>query len=410
MDQHRQRTAERKRRTATILIVLTCFLAALMLSGCSEKKSGTGGWREAAEALSAANDWEEALMDVEVKTDDGMYAYSLLDTHEKKIYNVILSALDERHTGKLPPDTTKEVIEKVYLSVMADNPELFYVSGYEIRMLAQPAAEAKTEETGTQPLEFVISFEGKEELSADETAQRKERLETLRREVLEGIAEDAGDYEKAKQVYDYVILHTIYGGNAGSGQTADAALLEGKAVCTGYARAAQYLLQGAGIDSTLIKGRKGGRPHAWLLVRLDGDYYYMDPTEGDNLLANMPSNYRRIFVNYAYFAMTTADLGTKYTDDGHLPLPECTAQADSYFEREGRFIGTAAEAELEEIRQLPDWTAAEGIAYLQFRSEKGCYEEATAGLTEGGPAAANGWICMKGDEFCLLTFYRPVGK
>ena len=46
----------------------------------------------------------------------------------------------------------------------------------------------------------------------------------------------------------------------------------------GYARTYLGLLDACGIEGELISGRKDGKTHYWCLVRLDGEYYYVDPS------------------------------------------------------------------------------------------------------------------------------------
>lgn len=401
-----------KCRSKFIWIALPLITAFLWLSGCSEGESIPENETEIAGVVAGAGTASAGTEEARMESIDhsGLYAYDLLDENGKAIYADIYSALAGRQAGRLPSDTAQEAIERIYRMVMADHPELFYVSGYDIQLSAQPLSAEGSKDSVVEPLDIYISFKGREVLSEEEILERKETLEALREDILAGLPEDAGEYEKARQLYEYVILHTVYGGNAVNGQTADSALLGGKAVCTGYARAAQYLLQGGGIPAVLVTGRRGGGNHAWLLVKLDGAYYYMDPTEGDSLLAGMPSNYRRIFVNYAYFAMTSAETASKYRNDGLLVLPECTETADSYFEREGRYIDAADESELQGILQLPEWTADSGFAYLQVRCAKECLEEVKAELAADEQVAEHGWSCVKNDESGVLTFYRPMSR
>ena len=55
------------------------------------------------------------------------------------------------------------------------------------------------------------------------------------------------------------------------------ALVNGSAVCSGYACAMQHLCRMAGLWCVRIDGTKDGGAHAWNTIWLD-DYYYSDPT------------------------------------------------------------------------------------------------------------------------------------
>lgn len=61
--------------------------------------------------------------------------------------------------------------------------------------------------------------------------------------------------------------------------TAYGALVEGDAVCQGYALAYKLLLDKCGIDSVLVTSNEMG--HAWNLVKLDGSWYHVDVTWDD---------------------------------------------------------------------------------------------------------------------------------
>ena len=56
-----------------------------------------------------------------------------------------------------------------------------------------------------------------------------------------------------------------------------------EAVCAGYAGAVQYLLERIGVPCIYVDGSTQGSTegHAWNIVKLDGEYYYVDATNGD---------------------------------------------------------------------------------------------------------------------------------
>lgn len=56
------------------------------------------------------------------------------------------------------------------------------------------------------------------------------------------------------------------------------ALVNGKAICTGYTAAFQYLAEKLGLHCLSISGDGGGVPHAWNLLWLDGNWYHVDVT------------------------------------------------------------------------------------------------------------------------------------
>ena len=78
-----------------------------------------------------------------------------------------------------------------------------------------------------------------------------------------------------------LILRTEYEQGSADSQTICSVLLNQRSVCQGYAKTFQYLCQLAGIPAMLVTGDVNGEGHAWNIVFLDGDWYYIDPTWGD---------------------------------------------------------------------------------------------------------------------------------
>ena len=115
---------------------------------------------------------------------------------------------------------------------------------------------------------------------------------------------------------------------------------EGKAVCGGYARAMQYLLQKCGIESAEAIGyiRKAdgskGELHGWNLVKLDGDYYYPDTTWDDR--SNTIQTVKDTDASLDYFCFTTDELSrTRDTSKSPAAMPDCTATRCNYYYHNG---------------------------------------------------------------------------
>ena len=95
-------------------------------------------------------------------------------------------------------------------------------------------------------------------------------------------------------------------------QSAYSALVLGKTVCAGYARAYQYLLQKLGIPCYYCTGY-AGENHAWNIVKLEDTYYNVDVTWSDT----KPQN-------YLYFNGTDADYAKDHIRrDLAVNLPVC---------------------------------------------------------------------------------------
>ncbi len=103
------------------------------------------------------------------------------------------------------------------------------------------------------------------------------------------------DYEQVKVIYDYICENVVYDYdnllnlNYTLKYSAYAALINGTAVCQGYANLFYRMALEAGIDTRIIVG-DGGGPHSWNIVELGEKYYYLDAT-WDAPLAEMDYPY-----------------------------------------------------------------------------------------------------------------------
>ena len=112
--------------------------------------------------------------------------------------------------------------------------------------------------------------------------------------------EDLTEEEKIKALHDYLANHILYdpeplGENDYKeiSHTAYGALIDGVAVCDGYAEAFKYLLDKVGIENRLIFGEvdedgsfEGEVNHAWNLVKVDELYRHYDLTWDDDDVNN----------------------------------------------------------------------------------------------------------------------------
>ena len=123
-----------------------------------------------------------------------------------------------------------------------------------------------------------ITFTGTWTLESDEVLSRRAQLEAAAALWLEGLPDGTDDFEKAKYIYDALILRTEYEQGSADSQTICSVLLNQRSVCQGYAKTFQYLCQLAGIPAMLVTGDVNGKDMPGISFSLDGDWYYIDPT------------------------------------------------------------------------------------------------------------------------------------
>ena len=108
-------------------------------------------------------------------------------------------------------------------------------------------------------------------------------------EILSRMPQGMSEFERAKWLWDEFLRSVSYGQLQGSEGNIYGAFCIHKVVCEGYARAYQYLCQRAGIQALYVEGTASSGnswvSHAWNIVRVDGKYYYSDPTFDDGMLS-----------------------------------------------------------------------------------------------------------------------------
>ena len=123
------------------------------------------------------------------------------------------------------------------------------------------------------------------------TAAEEERVTQRVEEILSALGNGAGmtELERVQAVTEYLREHVrydeVHAGNENHHRktTAYAALIQGQAVCQGYAAAVYRLLREMGVPVRIVTGMAGEEQtlHAWNLVCVDGLYYNLDLTWDD---------------------------------------------------------------------------------------------------------------------------------
>ena len=226
--------------------------------------------------------------------------YHMLSDDQKELYRQIFANAYAMNGAFKPcveifSTHLGEVVEAVY----CDNPVLFWV---------EPAYTCKY---GADGRVVEISLQYNE--TATKAEQSKVRFNEEAEEILSVAQSLNGDYAKEKYVHDRLLEKVTYATDASMNQSAYSALVNGRTVCAGYARAFQYLMQQLGIPCYYCRGYSGEN-HAWNIVELYGAYYNVDVTWDDTEKKT-----------YDYFNKTDADLAKTHVRRSlSLNLPACT--------------------------------------------------------------------------------------
>lgn len=273
------------------------------------------------------------------------YAYQQLTESEQAVYIEILWSLLEFQENVTLSTLEQEEISRIFQCVLNDHPEIFYVEGY-----------TYTKYTLGELLKK-ITFTGTYRAEREEIAERQARIDDYVSRCLSGLPADADEYETVKYIYEYLIDHTEYDADSADNQNICSVFLDGRSVCQGYAKATQYLLEQAGIRATLVLGNvSSGEGHAWNLVRIDGEWYYVDTTWGDasyqvkGSTESYPEE-KIPHINYDYLCVTTSQLIKTHVIDNVVELPPCTSMEANYYVREGLYFTSLDDEQLQHIFQ-----------------------------------------------------------
>ena len=134
---------------------------------------------------------------------------------------------------------------------------------------------------------FISDGSGEEEQTFTYfTVEPREGVETVTSRVTEIVQEcrsqvDAGDeYETALWLHDWITTNSYYD-ETYSYYGADAILFYGTGVCDSYSKLYCLLLEEAGFEAGRVFGDVYGGPHAWNIVRINGEWCMADPTWDD---------------------------------------------------------------------------------------------------------------------------------
>lgn len=214
---------------------------------------------------------------------------------------------------------TRKTEYDVYLSVrnvMRDNPDIFwYVHQYHF-----------DKDNGIVSLRYRCSPERSAiiQKSINDVVEKDFQINYVR---------TLTQLEQVAYVYKWMLTYCNYNANSVYNQNIDSVFVRRNSVCTGYAKAAQYLFKLLGIESCLVFGRlnndkEDGR-HCWNIVNIEGHYYHLDVCFGDLILENVLNEAGIIAIqrygdyNYNCFCVSTYEiLKTRSIEDVET-LPLC---------------------------------------------------------------------------------------
>ena len=276
--------------------------------------------------LSGEPEEVEELRQMEVaQSEEGHqeYYFKQLNEEEQRVYRELLKGIRAREKDFYLTLSQDDSIDRCYHAVLKDHPEIFWVHNHE--------KIYKTTYSDSDYCTFTPGYIYTE----SEISEIQNAMEAGFQEVSSLIPADASDYEKVRIVYTYVIDNTQYQASDDD-QSIAGVFWKKEAVCAGYAGAVQYLLERIGVPCIYVDGSTQGSTegHAWNIVKLDGEYYYVDATNGDQpyfLNGNAAQLEEHKTIIYYYLCPFPEEYEKKYIRSEELTVPDCTAKDMNFY-------------------------------------------------------------------------------
>lgn len=308
--------------------------AAVILQPFSTSAGALGQIRSIAKSIISGEPKEvEELRQMEVaQSEEGHqeYYFKQLTEEEQRVYRELLKGIRAREKEFYLTISDDDSIDRSYHAVLKDHPEIFWVHNRE-----------KIYKTTYSDSDYCVFTPGYT-YTDGEIDEIQTAMEQSFQEVRALIPEDASDYEKVRIVYTYVIDHTQY--QTGEDDQSIAGVFWKKsAVCAGYAGAVQYLLERLDIPCIYVDGSTKGSTegHAWDIVNIGQEYYYVDATNGDQpdfLNGDAAQLEEHKTIIYDYLCPFPEEYEKTYTPSEELTVPACTAKdLDFYVLNQGYF-------------------------------------------------------------------------
>lgn len=226
---------------------------------------------------------------------------------------------------------------------------------------------------------------------------------TVKKIVADANAKCADQYEKVLYFHDYIVKNCVYDLDTGvDGASAYGCLINGRAVCEGYAKAMMLLCSEAGIQCTLVIGEieRGNTTigHMWDLINIDGAWTHVDVT-WDDVVVNDEN-----LCCYSYMGLTDGEIVADHIIKplGILNTFKAQSSAMNYHIKKGLYIKSekeiaavmekAVENAVANGSQMVTLKCADGQTYLKLceiiRNEIYDYTARAADKT-GGKAVKN---------------------
>lgn len=242
------------------------------------------------------NNNENTTTDTTIVSEDyKKYFYNQLNSNAKSIYSQIVNNFDLLKAGDKTIDFSNDTadadtnFQTAWDALMLDNPNIFFINTSNITL--QSKSDRKIWEKTPRYSYKLMPKQGKKYYM--DTWQTQDEVENAIKEVDEKakniIASAKGSrYDKVKYIHDYIVDNAEYDNSDRTNNgNIYGLLIEKNAVCEGYAKAFQYLLNLLDIPNIIVYGEginsnNNAEYHSWNYVQMDDEKWYAVDTTWDD--------------------------------------------------------------------------------------------------------------------------------
>lgn len=209
-------------------------------------------------------------------------------------------------------------------ALLFDYPELFFV---DIESLSLAISRTEYNNNTAVNKVSIANSEGSKFYirginSKEEVNKLRESVYSERNKILNA-SKHLTTIERIKYIQNHIIDNTEYDQTLSKANIYNllGPLLDGYAVCEGYARAFKFLMDGANIPTIIVAGKGydgAGRVerHAWNYVKLNGNWYLVDVTWNDPIITGGGSITDK--ERYQYFLVGKEFTKNSHVEDGNI--------------------------------------------------------------------------------------------
>lgn len=248
------------------------------------------------------------------------YVFYTLNEKEKEAYSDMIGAVNRRENEfPFPEGFDKDEMKKLFTLLYTQQERIFWLDS---RFYCDDEQ---------QKLYFMYRYD------EERTDRMRVALDLAAGKILDGFTQTSDDYEKLLAIHDAIVLSCTFSPDGENAPTAYGAIVDGSAMCEGYAFAFSYLCTAAGIENYVVSGTNSkGEPHLWNKAVCGGEWYNVDCTWDDPILKTENEKYLR----HDYFLVSDEEINgiSHFPDTEYLPDAACTDKGNNYFVRSGSYF------------------------------------------------------------------------